>query len=208
MRKSNKQLTQQLETAMKQYLTLISFYLFCSTALSLSLLLLLPLGGVQGLSQKGRKLSLGEDSFFGEEDDDEDDGNSADSDFDEDFFDFDFEEEGSDGGDCLPDDITCLNRTVAIPEEPKFHDALLSRILSQSWMDFQTKVQEDSSLYGVLIDPLDIDALVEKPVEVNQASASYRANLTMWDIQMYGLSRVNLTEVSVDRNENLSLIHI
>ncbi len=117
-------------------------------------------------------------------------GNQADSFFsDSDFMDFSLDtDEDSIGEDDLEsllppctnetawDDIPCSNST-AEPMEIRYEDLLFQRLISQIWSDFQVKVNSEAQIGGVTIDPLDIDALLPKPIDLHQKGGVYSVSL-------------------------------
>merc|ERR1719376_1752779 len=213
------------------------------TSFSLLLALLLLIGtcaGQSGLSSKGRKFnSLGaavapatttEDPFYSfdldssvPEVDDDDENLFDDFDFDEDFVSF--------GEDDLPpcyelseDDlalgVSCDNSTAAPEPEIRHRDPLFERLLAQIWSDYQTKLNEEASLYGFVVDPLDVDAQLPETtdetgtggggggINIKQKGTGYSADVGMRGIKVYGLSGINMSENVVTRSENLTDIDL
>ncbi len=68
--------------------------------------------------------------------------------------------------------IPCSNATVE-PPEIRYEDLLFQRLISQVWSDFQIKVNSESQIEGLVIDPLDIDALLPKPIDLHQKGGVY-----------------------------------
>ena len=184
------------------------------------------------LSKKARKLfaetsttstpDFGEDDdddWFGEGDADGDWLGEEEEDDEEDFgFDFDFDELSAFGEKDLPlcSDLTtlevefgveCDNETAAVPEEIRIHDVLMERLVKQMWDDFQAKMRLDARINGLVIDPLDVDSLLEKPIAIEKAGG-YDASVNMTGIKVYGLSEIFLNLSDVTRNENLTDINV
>lgn len=97
----------------------------------------------------------------------------------------------------------CDNTTVEEPEI-RYSDPIFERLIAQVWADFQYKLNNEAQLYGVVLDPFDVDAKLPKSIDLQQQGAGYSANVTMRDIKMYGLSGINLDSVEVTRAENLT----
>ena len=103
--------------------------------------------------------------------------------------------------------VECDNTTVTEPEI-RHRDPLFERLLSQIWSDYQAKLNTESSLYGFVVDPLDVDAHLKEPIALQQTGSVYDADVKMSGIKVYGLSGINLTESLVTRSENLTDIDI
>jgi len=101
--------------------------------------------------------------------------------------------------------VSCDNSTLAEPEI-RHRDPLFERLLSQVWSDYQYKLNEEASLYGLKIDPLDVDPLLKDPagISLKQTGTGYSADVTMDHIKVYGLSGINMSENVVTRSENLT----
>jgi len=212
------------------------------------LLLMLLIGacaGQSGLSSKGRKFNdLGaaaattEDPFFSfdldsSESEASDPAASASTESNEDdedlFDDFDFDEDFDSFSDELPpcyelteDDldlgISCDNSTAPPEPEIRHRDPLFERLLAQIWSDYQTKLNEEASLYGFVVDPLDVDAQLPETdetgtgggggINIKQKGTGYSADVGMRGIKVYGLSGINMSENVVTRSENLTDIDL
>ncbi len=187
------------------------------------------------LSAKGRKLleENEEENLVEEEDDDDffsfgddDDGGSLFDDDDGGSL-FDDEDDGlditgqvqvqtCDNSTFIPENATCVNGTLIYPEpepEVRYRDPLLERLVTQIWSDFQTKVNQDAALEvkdrgSIIIDPLDIDALLKKPINISQRSSMYSVDVAMDGMKMFGLSQVRLDSAEVSRSENLTDLRV
>lgn len=100
------------------------------------------------------------------------------------------------------DGIRCDNSTG--PPQVRHRDKLFERLFSQIWFDYQTKLNYEKALYGLVVDPLDIDALLPEPVSLNQSSSAYQVAIKMNSIKVHGISGINMTESLVTRSENLT----
>lgn len=121
-----------------------------------------------------------------------------------------------DNSTVLPSNATCVNGTVLYQvEEPevRYRDLLLERLITQIWSDLQTKVNEEAQIEVrgenktkrvVVIDPLDIDALLPKPIDIQQTSSLYQVDVKMKNMRIFGLSQVRLDSAQVTRSENLT----
>jgi len=98
----------------------------------------------------------------------------------------------------------CKNTTEPEPII-RWRDMVFERLINQTWQDTQTKINQDSSIGGVLLDPLVVDKLVGRTptLDISQSSMLYSADLKMWNIQVHGLSTIYLSEVLVTRAQNL-----
>lgn len=63
-------------------------------------------------------------------------------------------------------------------------------------------------MYGIVVDPLDVDTFLPKPIDISQNGAGYSADVKMSAIKVYGLSGINMSESVVTRSENLTDIDI
>ena len=52
----------------------------------------------------------------------------------------------------------CDNSTIEEIPEIRYPDPLYERLFAQIWSDFQYKLNQESQLYGIELDPLDVDA--------------------------------------------------
>jgi len=98
----------------------------------------------------------------------------------------------------------CKNSTEPEPII-RWRDMVFERLINQSFQDTQIKIKDQSLIEGVVIDPLHVDKLVGKTptLNVSQSSMMYSADLQMWNIQVFGLTTVYLSEVLVTRAQNL-----
>lgn len=98
----------------------------------------------------------------------------------------------------------CKNSTEPEPII-RWRDMVFERLINQTWQDTQIKIHQNSSIGGVLLDPLMVDKLAGKTptLDISQSSMMYSADLKMWNIQVHGLSTIYLSEVLVTRAQNL-----
>lgn len=101
-------------------------------------------------------------------------------------------------------DIPCTNGTNGKPQEVRYRDPVLSRLISQIWSDFQLKLNSDAALYGVVIDPFDVDSKLPEPIDLQQTGNMFNVDVKMHSIKVYGLSGIRLDESAVTRSENLT----
>jgi len=211
--------------------SLLAFFLVC-----------LPLCSAQVISEKGRKfnnqdLSTTEDPFFSFDSPDfgqpafldsateqevqanepEEDAFGDDFGFDDFGFDDDLPPCYSLSEDELEYGVDCDNSTAPPEPEIRHRDPLFERLLSQVWSDYQTKLNNDASLYGFVVDPLDVDALLPATaegggggggIELSESGAGYSADVSMQGIKVYGLSGINMSDNVVTRSENLTDIDL
>jgi len=59
-------------------------------------------------------------------------------------------------------------------------------------------------LYGMAIDPLDVDSKLPEPIDMKQSGNMFTVDVKMNGIKVYGLSGIRLEESSVTRSENLT----
>ena len=86
---------------------------------------------------------------------------------------------------CLylqPDD-DCTNATVVV-EEIRYDDPIFKRLIAQVWADYQYKLNQEGELYGILIDPLEVDSKLPKPINDSYSGSGYTANVQMHDIKV------------------------
>ena len=75
-------------------------------------------------------------------------------------------------------------------------------------------MNRDRSVYNVTVDPLDMARLLGDTVTMSSWVLGYTVNMSMWDMRLHGLADVELEEVRVERNTDLSevrarvLIHV
>ena len=62
----------------------------------------------------------------------------------------------------------------------------------------------EASLYGMAIDPLDVDSKLPEPIDMKQSGNMFTVDVKMNGIKVYGLSGIRLEESSVTRSENLT----
>lgn len=103
----------------------------------------------------------------------------------------------------IVDNVACTNDTGKV-EEVRYNDVIFEKLLAQIWSDFQRKLNTEAQLYGVHLDPLDVDANLPEPIDLKQKGSLYSADVQMHGIKMYGLSGIHLSDVVVTRNENLT----
>ena len=83
-------------------------------------------------------------------------------------------------------------------------DAVWQSMVEVSVEDFIKTVSEDKSLYDEGVDPLDMDSLVGESLTVSQWAMGYNVNMSMWDLVLYGLTDIQVDQVRVERNTDLS----
>ena len=83
-------------------------------------------------------------------------------------------------------------------------DTVWQSMVEVSVQDFIKTVSEDKSLYDVGVDPLDMDSLVGESLTVSQWAMGYNVNMSMWDLVLYGLTDIQVDQVRVERNTDLS----
>lgn len=64
--------------------------------------------------------------------------------------------------------------TPVVPEEVRVPDRLLQQLIKQVWGDLQSKLNDEAAIKGIVIDPLDIDALLPKPIAVKKDQVKRR----------------------------------
>ena len=79
-----------------------------------------------------------------------------------------------------------LNSTF-VPPEIRLNDPIYERLIAQVWSDFQYKLNQEAELYGVQLDPFDVDAKLPEPIDIQQQGMGYSA-----DVQMHGIKVLNL----------------
>ena len=75
----------------------------------------------------------------------------------------------------------CDNATI-VPPEIRRIDPIFERLIAQVWSDFQYKLNQEAELYGVQLDPFDVDAKLPEPIDLKQQGTGYSA-----DVQMHGI---------------------
>ena len=86
---------------------------------------------------------------------------------------------------CLylqPDD-DCTNATVVEPEI-RYDDPIFKRLIAQVWADYQYKLNQEGKLYDYVIDPLEVDSKLPKPINDSYSGSGYTANVQMHDIKV------------------------
>jgi len=115
----------------------------------------------------------------------------------------------ADTGDIWADfDLNCNTDRTTPPPIIRWKDLVFERLILQAWKETQEKIKADKLVGGVALDPLLIDDLMgvsggEPAVDINQSTFAYEAFLKMWNVQIYGLSTVYLSNVLVTRAQNL-----
>ena len=77
----------------------------------------------------------------------------------------------------------CDNSTMVEPEI-RIPDPIFSRLISQVWADFQYKLNTESQLFGVELDPFDVDAKLPKKIDLHQVGSGYSADVKMQGIKV------------------------
>lgn len=80
--------------------------------------------------------------------------------------------------------INCDNSTLISNEVPRFHDPVFERLIAQVWSDLQYKLNHESQLYGVVLDPFDVDAKLPQPIDIEQNGSGYSAKVQMHGIKV------------------------
>eukprot|EP00096_Caligus_rogercresseyi_P005989 TRINITY_DN22105_c0_g1_i1.p1 TRINITY_DN22105_c0_g1~~TRINITY_DN22105_c0_g1_i1.p1 ORF type:complete len:324 (-),score=29.90 TRINITY_DN22105_c0_g1_i1:150-1121(-) len=102
-------------------------------------------------------------------------------------------------------DVLCDNSTTTKePEEVRIHDQIFEKLIEQIWIDYQTALNNDKGLYGIQLDPLDVDSKLPEPIDLATTGAGYTADIQMSGIKAYGISSIRLRDIAVTRNENLT----
>ena len=78
----------------------------------------------------------------------------------------------------------CTNVTVVVPEI-RYDDPIFKRLIAQVWADYQYKLNQEGELYGYLMDPLEVDSKLPKPINDSYSGSGYTANVQMHDIKVY-----------------------
>lgn len=78
----------------------------------------------------------------------------------------------------------CDNSTSAAAPEIRWNDPVFERLIAQVWSDLQYKLNHESQLYGVTLDPFDVDAKLPQPIDIEQAGSGYNAKVQMHDIKV------------------------
>ena len=89
-----------------------------------------------------------------------------------------------------------------MPPEIRLNDPIYERLIAQVWSDFQYKLNQEAQLYGVQLDPFDVDAKLPEPIDLQQQGTGYSA-----DVQMHGI-KVGNFQSSSRRGKVLPLICI
>lgn len=83
---------------------------------------------------------------------------------------------------------------------------VFERLIAQSWEDMQSKINTEKQVKGINLEPLNVDELagtVGPLLEVSESAALYSAQLRMWDVKVFGLADIYLSEVLVTRDQTL-----
>jgi len=99
----------------------------------------------------------------------------------------------------------CKNSTTP-PPTIRYRDMVFERLIAQSWEDMQSKINMEKQVKGINLEPLNVDQLagtVGPLLEVSEAAALYSAQLRMWDVKVFGLADIYLSEVLVTRDQTL-----
>jgi hypothetical protein len=79
--------------------------------------------------------------------------------------------------------INCDNSTVFEPEI-RYNDQVFERLFAQVWSDFQYKLNNEAQLYGVVLDPFDVDAKLPQPIDIKQQGSGYNVGVKMHGIKV------------------------
>merc|ERR1719369_1570134 len=86
---------------------------------------------------------------------------------------------------------------------------MFERLIKQIWHDYQVKINRESALYGIPLNPLNLNLFIPGGrVNVSQDQALYNVDMGIWSIQIFGLNNINMSEVLVTRAEDLSDIEM
>jgi len=99
----------------------------------------------------------------------------------------------------------CKNSTTP-PPTIRYRDMVFERLIAQSWEDMQSKINVEKQVKGINLEPLNVDKLagtVGPLLEVSESAALYSAQLRMWDVKVFGLADIYLSEVLVTRDQTL-----
>merc|ERR1711915_68786 len=96
----------------------------------------------------------------------------------------------------------CKNSTKPEPIF-RWRDMVFERVITQSWEDIQNKIYQNEAIGGVFLNPLIVDNLTGKALELSQSATLYSADLKMWNIHVHGLQTIYLSKVLVTRAQNL-----
>ena len=77
----------------------------------------------------------------------------------------------------------CENVTVEVPEI-RHEDPIFKRLIAQVWADYQYKLNQEGELYGFVVDPLEVDSKLSKPINDSYSGTGYQADVQMHDIMV------------------------
>lgn len=103
----------------------------------------------------------------------------------------------------IEDGVPCNNDSSLIPEV-RYQDKIFQRLVRQIWSDYQAMLNNEGMIYGIPIDPMDVDSKLPQPLDIKTVGTGYSADVKMHGIKMYGLSLINLRDCDVTRNENMT----
>ena len=87
-------------------------------------------------------------------------------------------------------------------------DPLFRRLVSQIWSVHRSNLKDNSTLYGTQIDPLDLDSMMDEPIEIHTsqpvAFGSINSVAIMEGLQVHGLASMALSKSHVIRDKNLT----
>ena len=67
----------------------------------------------------------------------------------------------------------------------RYDDPIFKRLIAQVWSDYQYKLNQEQELYGIAMDPLEIDPILPKPIDDSYSGAGYQADVKMQDIKVH-----------------------
>ena len=83
-------------------------------------------------------------------------------------------------------------------------DAVWQNIVDVAVQDIIQAINDNKSLHNFEVDPLDMNSLIGESLKVTQWVMGYNVNMSMWDLDVYGLTDVKKDQVRVERNTDLS----
>jgi len=88
-------------------------------------------------------------------------------------------------------------------KEAKQSDEVWEQMIRQAWLDIVGAINRDRALYGIGLEPLHIDPLMQEPIYVNTSMLGYEVEFFMWNITVAGLADLKLDELVLERGESL-----
>ncbi|XP_023319732.1 uncharacterized protein LOC111694907 isoform X2 [Eurytemora carolleeae] len=88
-------------------------------------------------------------------------------------------------------------------KESRVPDEVWEQMIRQAWLDIVVAVNRDRALYGIGLEPLYVDPLMDQPVYVNTSLLGYEIEFYMWNITIAGLADMKLEELVLERGDSL-----